>query len=32
MTECDVVDEKERLIAKATSTCFALRGEAAEGR
>ena len=32
MTECDVVDESGRLIAKATSTCLALRGEAAEGR
>jgi uncharacterized protein (TIGR00369 family) len=32
MTECDVVDEQERLIAKATSTCLALRGEAAQGR
>jgi len=29
MTECDVVDENERLIAKATSTCLALRGDAA---
>jgi uncharacterized protein (TIGR00369 family) len=32
MTECEVVDESGRLIAKATSTCLALRGEAAEGR
>jgi uncharacterized protein (TIGR00369 family) len=32
MTECEVVDENERLIAKASSTCMALRGEAAEGR
>jgi uncharacterized protein (TIGR00369 family) len=32
MTECDVVDENERLIAKATSTCMALQGEAAQGR
>jgi acyl-coenzyme A thioesterase PaaI-like protein len=32
MTECDVVDENERLIAKATSTCLALRGDAAQGR
>jgi len=32
MTECDVVDEKDRLIAKATSTVMALRGEAAAGR
>lgn len=32
MTECDVVDEDDRLIAKATSTVMALRGEAAQGR
>ena len=32
LTECDVVDDAERLIAKATSTCLALRGEAAQGR
>jgi hypothetical protein len=27
-----VVDGSERLIAKATSTCLALTGEAAQGR
>jgi uncharacterized protein (TIGR00369 family) len=32
MTECDVVDENGRLIAKATSTCLTLRGDAAQGR
>jgi uncharacterized protein (TIGR00369 family) len=32
MTECEVVDEQGRLIAKATSTCLTLRGEAAVGR
>jgi uncharacterized protein (TIGR00369 family) len=32
MTECDVVDDKGRLIAKATSTCLTLRGDAAAGR
>jgi uncharacterized protein (TIGR00369 family) len=32
MTECDVVDDNDRLIAKATSTVMALRGEAAAGR
>ena len=32
MTECDVVDERGRLIAKATSTCLTLRDAAAEGR
>jgi uncharacterized protein (TIGR00369 family) len=32
MTECDVVDKDGRLIAKATSTCMTLRGDAAAGR
>ena len=32
MAECDVVDDQGRLIARASSTCLALRGEAAEGR
>jgi uncharacterized protein (TIGR00369 family) len=32
LTECDVVDENDRLIAKASSTVMALRGEAAQGR
>ncbi len=32
MSECDVVDEQGRLIAKATSTCLTLRGDAAAGR
>ena len=32
LTECRVVDDKERLIAHATSTVMALRGEMAEGR
>jgi uncharacterized protein (TIGR00369 family) len=32
MTECDVVDESGRLIAKATATCLTLRGDAAAGR
>ncbi len=30
--ECDVFDEKRRLIAMASSTCMALRGEKAAGR
>jgi uncharacterized protein (TIGR00369 family) len=30
--ECDVTDEKGKLIAKASSTCLALRGEQAAGR
>ena len=32
LTECRVVDDRERLIAHATSTCMALRGDAAQGR
>ena len=32
MTECDVEDDGGRLIARASSTCMTLRGEAASGR
>jgi uncharacterized protein (TIGR00369 family) len=32
LTECRVVDAEDRLIAHATSTCMALRGDAAQGR
>jgi uncharacterized protein (TIGR00369 family) len=32
LTECRVVDAGDRLIAHATSTCMALRGDAAQGR
>jgi uncharacterized protein (TIGR00369 family) len=32
MTECSVIDERGRLIARATSTCLTLRGEQARGR
>jgi uncharacterized protein (TIGR00369 family) len=32
LTECVITDEKGRLVAKATSTCLALRGEQATGR
>jgi uncharacterized protein (TIGR00369 family) len=32
LTECRVVDADDRLIAHATSTCMALRGDAAQGR
>lgn len=32
MTECDVIDEKGSLVARATSTCMTLRGALAEGR
>lgn len=30
--ECDITDERGRLIAKAASTCLALRGKDASGR
>jgi uncharacterized protein (TIGR00369 family) len=30
--ECEVVDEADRLIAKAASTCMTLRGDRAAGR
>ncbi len=30
--ECDVTDEKGKLVAKASSTCLVLRGAAAKGR
>ena len=32
LLECDVVDDKDRLVARASSTCMTLRGEEAEGR
>jgi uncharacterized protein (TIGR00369 family) len=32
LTECRIVDDRERLIAHATSTVMALRGERAAGR
>ena len=32
LTECDVVDDKERLVARASSTLMTLRGETAAGR
>ena len=32
LTECDVVDDSGRLIARASSTCMTLRGDAARGR
>jgi uncharacterized protein (TIGR00369 family) len=32
MTECEIVDESGRLIAKATSTLLVLRGDKAAGR
>jgi uncharacterized protein (TIGR00369 family) len=30
--ECTITDEENRLVAKAASTCMALRGKKAEGR
>jgi len=30
--ECEITDDKGRLIAKAASTCLALRGQEAKGR
>jgi len=32
LVECDVIDDKERLVARASSTCMTLRGEQAVGR
>ena len=32
LTECRIVDDRDRLIAHATSTCMALRGDMAAGR
>jgi uncharacterized protein (TIGR00369 family) len=32
LVECDIFDSRERLVARASSTCMKLRGEAAEGR
>ena len=32
LVECDVLDDKGALVARATSTCLTLRGEMAKGR
>jgi uncharacterized protein (TIGR00369 family) len=32
LVECDVTDEHAQLVARASSTCMTLRGEAATGR
>jgi len=32
LVECDVLDEEDRLVARASSTCMTLRGAQAEGR
>ncbi|MFQ5340275.1 MAG: PaaI family thioesterase [Anaerolineae bacterium] len=32
LVECDVLDEEDQLVARASSTCMTLRGEKAQGR
>ena len=32
LVECDIIDERQRLVARASSTCMTLRGQLAEGR
>ncbi len=32
LVECDVTDDREKLVARASSTCMTLRGEQARGR
>jgi hypothetical protein len=32
LVECDIHDEKDRLVARASSTCMTLRGTQGEGR
>lgn len=32
LTECDIWDERDRLVARASSTCLTLRDEQARGR
>ena len=32
LVECDVTDDKQELVARATSTCMTLRGEKARGQ
>jgi uncharacterized protein (TIGR00369 family) len=32
LVECDILDESENLVARASSTCMTLRGDLAEGR
>ena len=31
LIECDILDERQRLVARASSTCMTLRGQLAEG-
>jgi uncharacterized protein (TIGR00369 family) len=32
LVECDILDDRDQLVARATSTCMTLRGEQARGR
>jgi hypothetical protein len=32
LIECDILDERQRLVARASSTCMTLQGRLAEGR
>ena len=32
LIECDILDERRRLVARASSTCMTLQGRLAEGR
>jgi uncharacterized protein (TIGR00369 family) len=32
LVECDILDERQRLVARASATCMTLRGRLAEGR
>ena len=32
LVECDITDDKDSLVARATSTCLTLRGEQAKER
>jgi uncharacterized protein (TIGR00369 family) len=32
LVECDIIDDKHRLVARASSTCMTLRGKQARGR
>lgn len=32
LAECDVTDQEQQLVARASSTCMTLRGEKAQGR
>jgi uncharacterized protein (TIGR00369 family) len=32
LVECIIIDDRDRLVARASSTCMTLRGQAAAGR